>query len=110
MRSSARRYARGARCGDTSLFPTLAHVITAMKMTEYADTAPGRCYRCKGRLQRVSAGISYRGQYAFVRAINELGQPVVLHVSCGERYRPRPTADYDHYAVVAGTSKKPVYD
>lgn len=52
----------------------------------YADVAPGRCYHCKDKLARVSAGANH-GKFAFVRINDEIGNDVVSHVSCNDRHK-----------------------
>ena len=52
-------------------------------VTEYTDTAPGRCYHCGNKLARVSAG-PHSGKFAFVRMKDPIGNAVVAHVRCHE--------------------------
>lgn len=69
-----------------------------MNPTYYEADAPGRCYFCKNRLVRVSAG-QHRGKFAFARWTDPIGNAVVAHVSCADRHaHPPKTADWDRFA------------
>lgn len=74
-------------------------------MTQYESRVSGRCCYCSGKFQRVSAGVN-RGMFAFA-VVNYHGEERKAHVSCAEYNSVTVTRDFDHYAMAAGTAKKP---